>query len=151
MGRCHTSRDYTTAWYALQALLWAWTHALPVKLQRPVGDASRLPSMAPGALPPFTKSTLQHQPLVPSSPAQRAVELRKSRSEADAGSSDIASLVRVQQVTWGADQSSSAEPFAGEQTHAAVVPPTPHKALIALALTAALLLLSIVLLRGCSQ
>ncbi|CAL8470218.1 g9760 [Coccomyxa elongata] len=134
---------------AAQALLWAWTHALPVKLQRPVGDASRLPSMAPGALPPPTKSTLQHQPLVPSSPAQRAVELRKSRSEADAGSSDTASLARVQHVTWGADQSCPAEPFAvWEQTHAAVVPPTPHKALIVLAVTAALLLLSIVLLKG---
>ena len=136
------------AWHALQALLWAWTHALPVQLQRPLGDASRLPSMAPGALPPPTKPALQQQPLVPSAPNHKAVEQWKSRSEAGAGSSDTALLAGVQQVTGGADQSCLAEPAAGwELTQLVVGPPTPHKARIALALTAALLLLSIVLLR----
>lgn len=36
----------------LQALFWAWSHALPVSLQRPRGDAARLPSAAPGSIPP---------------------------------------------------------------------------------------------------
>lgn len=134
---------------AAQVLLWAWTHALPVKLQRPVGDASRLPSMAPGALPAPTKSALRQQPLVLPSSAHTAVEQQKSRSEAGAGASDTSLLAGVQQATWAAaDQSCLVEPLAvREQTHATVVRPAPHHAVIALALTAALLLLSIVLLR----
>lgn len=33
----------------MQALFWAWSHALLLRLQRSQGDAVRLPSMVPGA------------------------------------------------------------------------------------------------------
>jgi len=83
----------------VQALLWAWTHALPVRLQRPEGDASRLPSMAPGALPPPPKPSLQQPPVTPA-PAESAPD--SSRCTSGAGPVKTPSLGGVQQVTWAA-------------------------------------------------
>lgn len=130
----------------MQALLWAWTHALPVRLQRPEGDAARLPSMAPGALPPPLEPALQ-QP-VACSMGKEADDRRISSGEAQSCSVEATSIGRAQQVTWAGDMIFLPE-SAGEyqQMHAAITFETLRSTMLAVVVVLALLLLLLVVLQ----
>ncbi len=131
----------------MQALLWAWTHALPVRLQRPEGDAARLPSMAPGALLAPPKPALL-QPLVMCPAAEEAVDTGISSGKAASGAADVALVGRAQQVTWAADNvciTGSAAEF--QQMHAAASSLYMRSAMIALIVASLMLSLLLVFVK----
>lgn len=131
----------------LQALLWAWTHALPIRLQRPEGDAARLPSMAPGALPLAPKPAME-QPLVVCAAAKEVIDRPVSSSEAGAGSPDAALIGRAQQVTWAVDDSCLRESAAEcQQVHAAVSSSAMRSAVLMLVAVLVWLSLLLIMLR----
>ena len=70
-----------------QALFWAWSHALPVNLQRPRGDAARLPSAAPGAIPSAKQLALTHSS--PSSSSSTGSSSAGSSSEGAGTAADL--------------------------------------------------------------
>ncbi|CAK0773781.1 hypothetical protein CVIRNUC_004101 [Coccomyxa viridis] len=82
---------------AAQALYWAWSHAIPLRLQRPAGDSSRLPTAAPVGSP--SKTAAVAGPGLCSSLASPSTEAAtipvsapcSSGSERDVGSSSTES------------------------------------------------------------
>ena len=49
--RCTATDRAKQGALSAQALYWAWSHAIPLRLQRPAGDSSRLPTAAPVGSP----------------------------------------------------------------------------------------------------